>query len=596
MNLVRKIGIISSIILFYHISFGQFFTSDYKIHNVGKVRQYVNNIGKQDDSGDRPYTNYRGLLWCEMPVGSNEEHIYQAGIWIGGITPNGDTLVSVSRTHFTYEEFFPTAEPWDTIWVVSKGDTVDIPYWPKYVGVSDQDFVCRYSDYNITNIENHVPMYLDVIQRSYAWSSVPLDEFIIYNYDIIPTRIDLRKVFVGFWVHGEIGNNDIGDNFIDELTLFYPDKRMAVGEDNIGGNDGTAISPIGTKILEPTDSTLTWTYKWYDHEDLSGFGRDAFMYKVGMSSGEIMPDRPDAERYHVSLCFGPWEYVPVGDTIHVEMASVFGFGRQKMFENADYLEFLKSKDYKVPSPPPKPPLRITIGNQRVNISWRPQPGDINPETYVDPNRGDNEPQPFEGYRLYKSSVSASGPWTLLGEFDIPDNDFGPNTGLEYEYSDVGLLNNFEYYYSVTAYSKPDPVTFFPSQESSITGNVKVVIPGTPPPETVGEVAVVPNPYRGDIAYHEFNPPWEKPQGTRKLWMEQDRRIQFINLPLNCEIKIYTLAGDLVNTIVHNNPEKGFEDWNLTSAVGQAISSGIYLFTVEDRVNGKIQVGKFVIIK
>ncbi len=79
-------------------------------------------------------------------------------------------------------------------------------------------------------------------------------------------------------------------------------------------------------------------------------------------------------------------------------------------------------------------------------------------------------------------------------------------------------------------------------------------------------------------------------------MEQDRRIQFVNLPEQCEIKIYTLAGDLVNTIRHENPSRGYEDWNLTSSVGQAISSGIYLFTVEDMKNGQVQVGKFVIIK
>jgi hypothetical protein len=79
-------------------------------------------------------------------------------------------------------------------------------------------------------------------------------------------------------------------------------------------------------------------------------------------------------------------------------------------------------------------------------------------------------------------------------------------------------------------------------------------------------------------------------------MEQDRRIQFINLPAQCQIKIFSLAGDLVNTINHADPSKGYEDWNLTSMIGQAIASGIYLFTVEDQVNGNVQVGKFVIIK
>ena len=122
------------------------------------------------------------------------------------------------------------------------------------------------------------------------------------------------------------------------------------------------------------------------------------------------------------------------------------------------------------------------------------------------------------------------------------------------------------------------------------------MPGTPSPETVGEVAVVPNPYRGDVAYHTYNPQWEKPAGSRQRWMEQDRRVQFINLPARCEIKIYTLAGDLLAKIFHDDPNKGYEDSNLTSSMGQAISSGIYMFTVEDDRTGKVQVGKFVVIK
>ena len=572
----------------------QFTTLDWKMHNVGNVRQLVTNIGTLDDHKNQ--VNYPGLIFCEMPVGSNEEHIYQGGIWIGGVTPEGDTLVSVTRTHFTPEEFYPTAEPWDTIWVAHKGDTLDIPYWPGYTAVSDQDFICRYSDFNILNIRDHHPMYLTVIQRSYAWSSPPLDEFIVLNYDVIPTKIPLTNVYFGFWLHGEVGNNDVATNFIDELTLFFPNQYLAVAKDNDGGDDGNTISPIGIKILYPADSSLSWTFKWYDHEDLAGFGRDPLRYRVAMSSGEIMQNRPDPERAHISVCFGPFNNVQVGDTLHFEVAEVFGYGMEDMMENARYLEFLQERGYRVPFPPPKPPLRVSIASHQVKLDWKPREGDPNPETYQDPYRGDGETQPFEGYRVYKSTVSAQGPWTLLAEYDIPDNQFGNNTGLQWEYTDVGLLNNFEYYYSVTAFSKPDSTTDFPSQESSISANAVKVIPGTAPPKTVGKVAVVPNPYRGDVAYHQYNPQWEKPTGSRKFWMEQDRRIQFINLPAHCQIKIYTLAGDLVATLTHNDPQLGFEDWNLTSSVGQAVSSGIYLFTVEDLNTGEVQVGKFVIIK
>ena len=51
----------------------------------------------------------------------------------------------------------------------------------------------------------------------------------------------------------------------------------------------------------------------------------------------------------------------------------------------------------------------------------------------------------------------------------------------------------------------DAVVGFLSQESSISTNAKVAIPGTGNPETVGDVAVVPNPYRADLYYNTFNP-------------------------------------------------------------------------------------------
>jgi len=49
-----------------------------------------------------------------------------------------------------------------------------------------------------------------------------------------------------------------------------------------------------------------------------------------------------------------------------------------------------------------------------------------------------------------------------------------------------------------------------------------------------QVTVFPNPYRGDAA-------WD---GS----LRRDRYLWFANLPARCVIRIYTLAGDLVDTI------------------------------------------------
>jgi hypothetical protein len=95
-----------------------------------------------------------------------------------------------------------------------------------------------------------------------------------------------------------------------------------------------------------------------------------------------------------------------------------------------------------------------------------------------------------------------------------------------------------------------------------------------------------------------------------------RKIYFYNLPQTCEITIYTLAGDVVKRIQHDQSHSGgdirwFEQyagdnkqqfsggehaWDLVTDNDQAIATGLYLFTVKDAQNGKIKTGKFLIIK
>ncbi len=572
-------------------------TLDWKMHDVGKVRQFISNIGSLWPTGVL-WGSWTGLIYCEFPPISFEEHVGEGGIWIGSFLGD-DTLVSVSASWNSGQEFYPSAEPWDTIWVVSKNDTVDIPYLPGYVGISDQDFICRYSDYSIANLAAHQPLYLDVIQISYAWSSPPLDEIIVYNFYITSSRYNLRDLYMTYWLDGNVGYRGQGWAFaLDDYSVYYPQHHMGVSMDAPGGIDGLAYSPIGMKIIPPDDidpDSIRWTFNWYE----GGSGstpppRDGDRY-LQMAEGVIMQNQLEPVGSQFMISFGPFD-LNVGDTINFTVGEILGEGINGLLENADRLDWLRQNDFHVPSPPPMPPVRADIRDHEVLFRWNALPGQLNPETYFDPYRGDSAAVPFEGYRIYKSTTSARGPWTLLAQYDIPDNDYFENTGLDSMYIDLGLLNNFEYYYTVTAFSKPDITINFPSQESSRNANALTIIPGPAPPAEVGKVAVVPNPYRGDIAYYQYNPPWERPGSTRDRWLEQDRRVQFINLPAQCEIRIYTVAGDLVRTLTHNSYEKGFEDWNLTSDIGQAVASGIYLFTVQNIKSSEVQTGKFVIIK
>ncbi|MFQ6032710.1 MAG: T9SS type A sorting domain-containing protein [Candidatus Zixiibacteriota bacterium] len=95
---------------------------------------------------------------------------------------------------------------------------------------------------------------------------------------------------------------------------------------------------------------------------------------------------------------------------------------------------------------------------------------------------------------------------------------------------------------------------------------------------LSEIKVVPNPY---IA-HAI---WEIKEGIRK--------IQFTHLPDVCTIRIYTLAGDLVKTIQHDNLT-GTEDWDMLSENQQGIVAGVYFYHVQSKYGEKI--GKFAVIK
>ena len=100
------------------------------------------------------------------------------------------------------------------------------------------------------------------------------------------------------------------------------------------------------------------------------------------------------------------------------------------------------------------------------------------------------------------------------------------------------------------------------------------------------VHVVPNPYL-TAATWENRPLVPGSHGERK--------IQFIHLPQDCTIRIYTVRGELVKRLEHHGGvADGSLDWNLKSRDGLDIAYGIYVYHLESSVGEKI--GKFAIIK
>lgn len=187
------------------------------------------------------------------------------------------------------------------------------------------------------------------------------------------------------------------------------------------------------------------------------------------------------------------------------------------------------------------------------------------------------------------------PFKCLGSrLDVPLSDD------EYMWFDCNAFNGFTYFYAVTTFdrdyevgasrqglvkfdncqpSEPHPtggcqckdVLFEQAIEVDSQSNLKLVY-------------AVPNPYRDGPSritranYHNF----------------PDDLVRFVNVPANCLIKIYTVAGDLVWEGEHTGASGNIE-WDTRNSSGEKVASGVYIFKVEDSGGDEVY-GRLVIIR
>jgi hypothetical protein len=271
----------------------------------------------------------------------------------------------------------------------------------------------------------------------------------------------------------------------------------------------------------------------------------------------------------------------------------------------------------LPTPPNAPRTRYVAENNKVTVYW-----DNNAESSIDPI---SKQADFEGYKLYRTNpgqdlkLNLLSDAKLLQEWDKPGNKTGVNNGFAairlaqpkmfdgdpvaytYKYEIGNVLNGWQYLYALTSFDAGDSALGLPPLESSFTQAAKSVYAGTPPTSD-GELGVYPNPY-------SISGAWD---GTSS----RSRKLYFNNLPEQCQIRIYTLSGDVVAELDHNAATYSGQDaewfsrysrpgavfsggehaWDLLSDSKQSLVSGLYLFTVKDLRTGREQRGKFAIIK
>ena len=273
--------------------------------------------------------------------------------------------------------------------------------------------------------------------------------------------------------------------------------------------------------------------------------------------------------------------------------------------------------YILPAPPPSPNMFLDVDSKKITLYWQK-----NAESFLDPI---SQKADFEGYRIYgarKTNNQFLGEFSLLQEVDM-NNGLGYNTGFSsvqivneygepdsvniegnyyhYKFENLNVKDGWLNYYSITAYDQGDPEANLGSLESSLFANRTYVYPGKIAVEGAweGEPSVYPNPYRGQAS-------WDDNSSRGKM-------IWFRNLPQKAEIRIFSLAGDLVDVIQHDqeyigqdiqnidskkSPKMagGEHAWDMITMYDQATASGLYLFTVEDQISGEIKEGKFLLIK
>ena len=106
-------------------------------------------------------------------------------------------------------------------------------------------------------------------------------------------------------------------------------------------------------------------------------------------------------------------------------------------------------------------------------------------------------------------------------------------------------------------------------------------------EKMREIYVVPNPYVSTNELEPKNPVSRFERGYRRMY--------FANVPAQCTIRIYTLAGELVEVLEHNGSiDDGKVFWDMRTKDNMNIAYGLYIYHVESDEGTFI--GKFAVIK
>ncbi len=451
--------------------------------------------------------------------------------------------------------------------------------------------------------DGFTPLGVRVVQHSYQWPETFRDDFLILEYFVTNiSSTPLNDVWLATFFDFDVQTDAQGrPGSEDDITFFIDSLGTAIGGDDDG--EGLEGQFFGVRVLKTPRPNAGFSYLNFSRLTGSGDPNDNLEKYVKMSSGVRDPDQFVNSDWRFLFSFGPLGDVQPGETLPVTLTIVNGGkkglslaeNRELIAQNSRQALALFQNDFRGPAAPDAPNFTLTPMERAVKITW-----DKRAENSIDPIAKKLD---FEGYRIWRSLDGIN--FTLIADYDAV-NGMGFDRGLpstnasgQYEYIDNGVQPLVQVKYAVTAYDNGDNGDGInhPENDRAIGGvgvlessrgitRQKVVVANSASQSVLENVYVVPNPYLGSSEYEQFGR--FDASGNRSF----PKTMQFVNLPEQATIQIFTLGGDLVQELQHNGT--GVEVWNLQSRLRQEIVSGIYLYRVS--ANGEEKIGKFVVVK
>lgn len=220
-----------------------------------------------------------------------------------------------------------------------------------------------------------------------------------------------------------------------------------------------------------------------------------------------------------------------------------------------------------------PSPNFELGNTalaKTKISWSNAVENFDKNFHVE-NRMKGE---LVKYKVYRSTDKQG--WDLVGSLDVGQLNIDGEYVIEDTASVVKIGNSF--YYTVVAVdsygNESSRMTFIKSHSPTVSANDKL-----------GKVYAVPNPFYVKSGF----------TGTSA---SEDYKITFYGLTKNSTIRIFSVAGQLIQTIHHNTDSTsnlGSPFYQVT-VNNQRFAAGVYFFVVTDEDTGDVSKGKFIVIR